>query len=100
MVLNPGDEISRRIPREGGLGKVRILRDEILRASVEVRKIAPSAAGNEYFLANPLGALDDQNALPPQAGLHRAHQPGRAAAEDDRVISIGSRDHRKILRTP
>ncbi len=76
--LNQLDKMPRLIESQRRLGKVRILRKKILRAAVQIRKIASPAAGDENFYSM-LTVLFQQLHAPAAMPRHRrAHQPRRA----------------------
>jgi len=85
MLLNESDEIGGRKAGESGLGKVRIGREEIIRCAVKVGEIAASTAGNEDFLAETVGALEDGNAATALPCFDSAEQTGGAGTEDDGI---------------
>jgi hypothetical protein len=76
--LNQFDKVSRSIERQRRLGKMRIFRQEISRPAVQIRKIAPPAAGDEDFPARLPIVLQQRHAPPALPGHRRAHQSGRA----------------------
>lgn len=66
---------------------MRVLRDEIFRRCVDVRKIASSAARDDDLAANLGIVLYHENSSATFPGLDRTKQPGRSAADDYRIIS-------------
>ena len=93
LLLVPGDavalqlrhEVGRRVARERRAGEVRVLGEEALGRREAVREVAAPAA-RDQDLAPDLGvAFQHEDAALAPARLDRAHQAGRAAAEDDRV---------------
>ena len=87
MLLDQGDEVRGRILRQRRLREVRVRGEKIVRCTVEVCEITAPAAGDENLLANTIGALKYCDAAPAFAGLHRAHQSGRASPENQGVIT-------------
>jgi len=59
--------------------------EEILRAAVNVREIATAASGNEDFLANTIGTLEDRDAASAFAGFRGTEESRGAGAEDESV---------------
>ena len=55
-----------------GLGEVFVCADEILRATVDVRKVAAASAGNENFLADAVSKFEDRDAPSAFSSFHRA----------------------------
>ena len=52
MLLDEADEVRRRIPRKGGLVKMRIGGEVVLRPAIQICEIAPAAAGDQNFAAD------------------------------------------------
>ena len=49
---------------------------------MNVREVAAAAAGDEYFLADAVGTLEDGDAAPAFAGFGRTEEPSSASAEN------------------
>ncbi len=69
VFFDQGDEVGRSVACERGFCEMLVCADEILRAAVNVRKIAAAAAGDEDFLADAIGALEYGNAASAFAGF-------------------------------
>ena len=80
------DEILRRVTRERGFTKMRILRDKILGLGVNICKITSPAARDDYLTAKLGVMLDDEHPLPASPGGKSAKQPRRPAANDNGVV--------------
>ncbi len=65
---------------------MRVLRDEILAPDMNIRKVAPPAAGDDDLAPNLGVMLDNQHLFPAFAHFNSAKQPGRTAADYDRVV--------------
>ena len=52
---------------------------------MDVREVAAAAAGDEDFLADTIGTLEDDDAATSFAGLDRAEEARGASAEDESV---------------
>ena len=63
-----------------------ILREEIFGPRVDICKITPPAARDDYLAANLGIVLNDKHLFPAPPCLKRAKQPGRTAADYDGVI--------------
>ncbi len=50
-------------------------REKVLTPAMNVGEIASSAAGDQDFLADPVGMIEHRNAAPAPPGLDGAHQP-------------------------
>src|SRR6266851_4604566 len=74
---------------------MRIGRNKVLRAAMQVGEIAASAAGDQYLLADALGPFQDRHTASATTGFHRAHESGRAGAQDDDVVMM----MRKIIQS-
>ena len=72
MLFHEGDEVGGRVAGESGLGEVFVCADEILRATVDVRKVAAASAGNENFLADAVSKFEDRDAPSAFSSFHRA----------------------------
>jgi hypothetical protein len=85
MLSNESNEIFGRISGEGRFMEVRITRNELLGRGVDIREVAPSAAGYPDLLARGFVALDNQNRAPSFSRLDSAHQTGRPGPDHDDV---------------
>jgi len=54
-----------------------------------VGEITAAATGHQYFLAGPVGVIEDQHFTPAFAGLDGAHQTGSAGTDDNDIIVAG-----------
>jgi len=88
MLLDQCDEVRGRIMSQRRLREVRVRRDKIARLTVEVCEITAAAAGDENLLANTICAFKNCDAAPAFAGLQRAQESGRAAAENQGIIGF------------
>src|SRR5258706_14040019 len=98
VALDQGDEVLRREAREGGATKVRIAREEVFRAAMNVREVAAPAAGDADLLAQLAIVLDEQHPPPALARPGRAHHARGARADDDDVEDCGVRFHGGLAR--
>lgn len=89
VFFDQGDEIRRRVARQGRLCEVRIGRQEIFRTAVEVCEIATASAGNEDFSAGAVPSLEHSDAPPAFTRFDGAQQTGRAGADNDSVVLAG-----------
>ena len=62
MLFDEGEEVRGGVAGQGGLGKVGIGGEEILRLAMDVGEIAAASAGDEDFLADAVGVLQDRDA--------------------------------------
>jgi hypothetical protein len=85
MLLHQRDEVRRGVTGERGSCEVFICAEEILRAAVHVREIAAAAAGDEDFLANAIGTLEDGHAAAAFAGFGGAEESCGTSAENQCV---------------
>jgi hypothetical protein len=89
MLFHQRDEVRRRVAGERGFCEVLICAEEILRAAVDVREIAAAAAGDEDFLANTIGTLEDGDAAAAFAGFGGAQESCGTSAENQGVKLVG-----------
>ena len=68
--------------------KVGIGADIVFRPAVQVREVAPAAAGDQDLPPNLDVMLQDGNATPALTRFSRAHQPCGAASDDQDIIGI------------
>jgi hypothetical protein len=85
MLFHLRDEVRRGVAGKRGFCEVLICAEEILRAAVDVREIAAAAAGDEDFLANTIGPLEDGDAAAAFAGFSGAEEPSGTSAENQCV---------------
>ena len=83
--VDQGDEVVLRVARQRRLAEVRVGREERLGPRLEVGEIAAAAARDQDLLADLLGMVEQQHPAAALAGAQRAHQAGRAGADDDDV---------------
>jgi hypothetical protein len=62
MALDQGDEVARRVARQGRAAEVGIGRVEVRRAGIDVGEIAASAAGDADLLGDLVRVVDDEDA--------------------------------------
>ena len=96
MLLDQRDEIGGGVTSQRGFGEVRIRRDEVFRAAVDIGEIAAAPARDQDLLANTVGVLQHRDAAAALAGLNRAHQSGGAGAKDENVKLVGQRRSRRL----
>ena len=86
MLFDQLYKIGGRIAGERRLREVRVSRNKILRARVEVGEIAAAAARDKNLLADPVCALEHDNPAPSFASLHGTDQAGSPGPENDDVV--------------
>jgi hypothetical protein len=85
MLFHQVDEIRWRISCQCGFRKVRVRGEEIFGLAMQVGEVAASTARNQDLFANAPGALQHRYTSATLAGLNSAHEPSRAAPQDDDV---------------
>jgi len=85
MLFHQRDEVRWGVAGQRGFCEVLICAEEILRAAVDVREIAAATAGNEDFLANTIGTLEDGDAAAAFAGFGGAKESCGTSAENQCV---------------
>jgi len=85
VAVDEFDEVAGLVEREGGLGEVGILGEEVFGAAVEVGEVAASAAGDKDLAADLAVVFEEGNAPAAQAGDGGAHEARRSGAEDEDV---------------
>ncbi len=85
MLFDQRDEVGWRVAGERGFREVLVGAEEILRAAVDVREVAAAAAGDENFLADAIGTLEDSDAASALAGFDGAEESRGACAENESV---------------
>jgi hypothetical protein len=76
MALDQRNKIVLRVARQRRSAEARIVRQEPIRRAVQIREIAATAAGDQDFLSDRLGVIEQQHRATALAGGHGAHQPG------------------------
>ena len=92
MFFDEVNKIRGSISRQRRFTKMRVLRDKIFGPCVDICKITPSAAGDDYLAANLGVMLNDEHPFPMPPGGNSAKQPGRTTADDDRI------NNQRVLR--
>src|ERR1700722_208289 len=85
MLLHQRDKIRGRITRQRRFREMRIRGKKMLRLAVNIGEVTAPAAGYQYLLPRPLGALQNHHAPPPFARFDRAHQPRCASPKNHHV---------------
>ena len=85
MLFYKRDEIRRSVAGERGFREVFVGAEEIFGVTMEVCEIAAAAAGDEDFLADAIGALEDRDAATALASFDGAEESRGAGAEDEGV---------------
>jgi hypothetical protein len=68
---------------------MRVLRQKLFGAGMNIGEIASPAAGDADFLASGLGVIDEQNSSPAPSGFGGAEHASSACADDQGVEIIG-----------
>jgi len=97
MFFDEGDEISRGVAGERRFGKVGIRGEEVLRLAMNVGEVAVASAGNEDFLTDAVGVLEDGDAAAALARLDGAQQ-ARSAAADYQNVEFLRQDFPRAVR--
>ena len=87
VTLDHRDEIPWRVARQCGFAEMRIGREKILGRRVHIGEIAAAAARHQNFPGNPIRVFDDTDSPATLPGDQRAHETGRAAADDDDLVA-------------
>lgn len=58
---------------------MRIMREEVVRFAVQVRKIAATTSRHQDFLPNLVGTLEHDHIAAAPGGRYRTHEAGRAS---------------------
>jgi hypothetical protein len=82
MFIDESEKVVGGETGESGFGEVGIGGEEILRRGMSVGEIAPASAGDEDFLANAVGMLEDGDAAAALACLDGAKEAGGTGAEN------------------
>ena len=85
VLLHQSDDVGWSEARQSGPGEVRVLREKILGAGVDVGEIAAAATRDQDLFANAVGMVEQDHAPAALPSLQRAHQTGGASAEYDDV---------------
>ena len=85
VALDETNELRRRVACERRAAEIRVLRQKARRPRVDVREVAPAAAGDADLFADDVVVLDEQHPAAALPGLGGAHHAGGASADDDHV---------------
>ena len=98
MLLHQRNKIRRRVTGQRRLREVWIRGDEVFRTAMNVGEITAAATGNENFLSRAFRSLEHGHTPSTLTRLQGAHQPRRAAAQDQRIKDQRIKDQRiKLL---
>jgi hypothetical protein len=90
MLLNHGDDVRWGEASERGFCEVRIFREKIFRAGVDVGEVAPAAPGDQDLLADAFRVVEQDDASATAPGLNRAHHAGGARAQNYNINFLHS----------
>ena len=88
VLLDERDEVGRSVAAQGGFGEVRISRDKVFRAGVEIGEVAAASSGDKDFLSGFIGVIEQKHPPVAAAGLDSAEESGGACSEDDDVEGL------------
>ncbi len=91
VFFDEGDEVRRCVAGESGFREVFVGADEILGVAMDICEITASTAGDEDFLADAIGALEDCNAATAFTGFCGAEKPSRASTKNESVKLVRQR---------
>jgi len=86
VLLHQRNEVARLVAAQCRSAEMRIVGEEPLRHRFDIGEVAAPAAGDQDLRARLRGMVEQQHAPTAPPGADRAHQAGRAGAEDDHVI--------------
>ncbi len=85
VFANKGDEISRCVARESGLGKMGVGGEKIFRSAMKIGKVAAATPGNKNLLADPVGMFEDGYAPPTLSGERSTEETGGTSTKDENI---------------
>jgi hypothetical protein len=86
MFFDQGDEIGGGVTGQGGFGEVRVGGEEILRLTMDVGEVAAASAGDEDFLADAVGMLENGDAAATLGGFDGTEEAGCAGPDYQDVV--------------
>ena len=81
VFFDEGDDVCGSEACEGGLCEVRIFREEVFRAAMDVGEVAAAASGDEDLLADSFGMVEQDDAAASAASFEGAHHASGACSE-------------------
>ena len=88
MFLDQCDKIPLCVTAERGNTEIRVGRDKMRWLAMQVCKVAPAAAGHQYFLACLVRPFEHNDAAPTITRRNGAHEAGGATAQDNYIVFI------------
>ena len=85
VLLNKRQDVSGREAGQGGLAEMGVLGTVVAGGHVEVREIAPPAAGDGYLGAGPAGMVQHEHRAAPLSAFDGAQEARCSGADDDDV---------------
>src|SRR5438552_13570586 len=89
VTLDETDELRRRVACERRAAEIRVLRQKVRRPRVDVREVAPAAAGDADLFADDVIVLDEQHPAAALSGLRSAHHAGGPSADRSEERRVG-----------
>ena len=89
VALQQGDEVLRRVARQGRAAKMRVLAEEVGRCGVAIGEVAAAAARDADFFGDFLAVVHQQHLEAALAGDAGAEQPGCPGAHHHHVKFMG-----------
>jgi len=88
MLFDEGDEVGWSVASERRLDEMRVGREKIVRARMQVGEIAAASAGDQDLLADAVGTFQHEDAAPALARFYGAHQARCARSENNYVVIL------------
>jgi hypothetical protein len=88
VFFNQGDEIGGGVAGQGGFREVFVRGEEVLGSAMDVGEIAAASTGDENFLADAIGTLQNGDTPPAFPGFNGAKQASRPGAKNQSVKPV------------
>jgi hypothetical protein len=85
MLFYERDKVRGSVTSERGLAEVRVGRDEVFRARMNVGEVTTATAGDFNLLASSVGTFQQQDFAPALARFNRTKKTGSSCADDDDI---------------
>jgi hypothetical protein len=88
MLFDEGDEIGWRVTGERRFHEMRVGRQKIVSARMQVGEIAAASAGDQDLFANAVGMFQHPDPAATLAGLDGAYEAGGSRSENNCVVIL------------
>ena len=85
VLFDEGKKVAWGVAGKRGLGEVRVGREKILRACIDIGEVASATAGDEDLFARAVSMLEHEDTPPAATCVNSAHEPSSSSSQNEDV---------------